>query len=65
VNKLAREVVGHARGGLRTTYEKTLHSMKCGQKKLRGIQLYEGARRITMLENNPSQDILCHKVGTS
>jgi len=62
---LARETVGHTLCGLRKTYEKNLHSMKCGQKKCKGIQLYESSRRITMVESNPIQDTLCHKVETS
>jgi hypothetical protein len=45
--------------------KETLPSMKCGQKKCKGIQLNEGARRITTLESHPSQDTLCHKVETS
>jgi len=31
---LAREPVRRTLCGLRTTYEKTLHSLKCGQKKI-------------------------------
>jgi len=39
--------------------------MRSEQKKCKGIQLYESAKRITMLESNPSQDTLYHKVETS